>query len=51
LIADKGYDTSAILAMAVERNMEVVIPPKKNHLVQWGYDKRLLNNAHALQLI
>jgi len=49
LIADKGYNTSVILAMAVERNMKVVIPPKKNHLVQWGYDKYLYKMRHLVE--
>jgi hypothetical protein len=30
LIAERGYDTDAIVETAREAGMEVVIPPKKN---------------------
>jgi len=30
LLADKGYDSNAILDQAKSQNMEVIIPPKKN---------------------
>ena len=29
LLADKGYDTEAIVAQAVEQKMSQVIPPKR----------------------
>ena len=35
--------------MAVERNMEVVIPPKKNRLVQREYDKYLYKMRHLVE--
>lgn len=49
LIADKGYNTSVILAMAVEPNMEVVIPPKKKRPVQREYDKYLYKMRHLVE--
>ena len=32
LLADKGYDTDAILEQAKNQGMESVIPPKKNRI-------------------
>ncbi|MDP2215725.1 MAG: IS5 family transposase [Methanolobus sp.] len=49
LIADKGYETSAIVMMAVERKMQVVIPPKKNRLMQRDYDKYLYKMRHLVE--
>jgi len=49
LIADKEYDTSDIVNMAVERKMEVIIPPKKNRLVQREYDKHLYKMRHLVE--
>ena len=34
LLADRGYDTNAILEQAARQGMNPVIPPKKNRLVQ-----------------
>jgi transposase len=51
LIADKGYDTSAIVTMATERGVEVVIPPKKNRLLQRDYDKYLYKMRHLVENI
>jgi IS5 family transposase len=39
LLADKGYDTDAILEQAKDQGMEPVIPPKKNRKVQRTYDE------------
>ncbi len=49
LVADKGYDTSAIVTLAAERNMQVIIPPKKNRLVQREYDKYLYKMRHLVE--
>jgi len=49
MIADKGYNTSVILAMAVERNMKVAIPPKNNRPVQREYDKYLYEMIHLVE--
>jgi transposase len=51
LIADKGYDSQAIVDKAIEAGMEVVIPPRKNRKEQREYDtdiyrtRRLVENA------
>lgn len=41
LLADKGYDTDAIVAKAEAGQMAVVIPPKKNRTQPRTYDKAL----------
>ena len=51
LLADRGYDTDAIIQHALQAGMTPVIPPKKNRKVLRNYDKhiyklrRLVENA------
>ena len=51
LLADKGYDSDEIVAAALARNMNPVIPPKSNRKQPRDYDKdlyklrRLVENA------
>jgi len=49
LIADKGYDTNDIVTMALERKMEVIIPPKRNRLLQREYDTYLYKMRHLVE--
>ena len=49
LIADKGYDTDAILEVARARGMNAVIPPKKNRTVQRSCDKELYQLCHLVE--
>lgn len=49
LIADRGYDTDAILDKAAEQSMNAVIPPKKNRKVQRAYDKALYRLRHLVE--
>jgi transposase len=49
LLADKGYDTDAIVAAAEAQHMKVVIPPKKNRKVQRDYDKELYRKRHLVE--
>ena len=49
LLADRGYDTDALLAQAKAQGMEVVIPPKKNRTVQRPYDKALYKVRHRVE--
>ncbi|MGC4095653.1 MAG: IS5 family transposase [Nitrospira sp.] len=49
LIADKGYDTDAIVEEAKSRDMEVVIPPKSNRKEQRGYDRYLYKFRHLVE--
>lgn len=49
LLADRGYDTNAILEQAEKQGMKAVIPPKKNRNVQREYDKELYRLRHLVE--
>lgn len=49
LIANRGYDTDAILEKAAGQNMDAVIPPKQNRKVQRAYDKHLYRLRHLVE--
>ena len=49
LIADKGYDSQAVLDLARERGMEPVIPPRKNRRELRKYDKYLYKMRHLVE--
>ena len=49
LLADKGYDTDAILEQAKTQGMEPVIPPKKNRRIQREYDEELYKLRHLVE--
>lgn len=49
LLADKAYDTDAIVADAQSRAMEPVIPPKKNRKEPRAYDDHLYRLRHLVE--
>ena len=49
LIADKGYDSDAIIAQAEQQGMKAVIPPRKNRIVQRDYDRHLYKQRHLVE--
>jgi len=49
LLADKGYDTNAILDQAKVQGMKPVIPPKKNRTEQREYDEELYKLRHLVE--
>jgi len=49
LLADRGYDTNAILEYTQERGITAVIPPKCNRKVQREYDKDLYKLRHLVE--
>ncbi len=49
LLADRGYDTDAILIKAVDAGMIPVIPPKKNRKQLRDYDKYLYKLRHLVE--
>jgi transposase len=49
LIADKGYDSDAIVEQARAAGMEAVIPPKKNRKNPRNYDKYLYRLRHLVE--
>lgn len=48
-MADRGYDTNAILEQAARQGMVPVIPPKKNRIDQRDYDKYLYKLRHLVE--
>jgi len=51
LLADKAYDTNAILERAEKQGVTVVIPPKKNRLIQREYDTDIYKYRHIVENI
>ena len=49
LLADRGYDTDAILGQVERQGMLPVIPPKKNRKEQRNYDKELYKTRHLIE--
>jgi transposase len=49
LIADKGYDTDAIVQQVQAAGMAVVIPPKSNRKHQRSYDEYLYKLRHLVE--
>jgi transposase len=49
LIADKGYDTNAIVEAVESKLSTVIIPPKKNRKVQREYDKEYYKERHKVE--
>jgi len=49
LLADKGYDSDAIVRQAQDQGMAPVIPPKKNRKVQREYDEELYKLRHLVE--
>jgi transposase len=49
LIADKGYDSDAIVGMAESAGMQAVIPPRRHRKVQRDYDRYLYKLRHLVE--
>ena len=49
LLADKGYDSDAIIDQAMRQGMQAVIPPKKNRKQPRSYDKDLYKLRHLIE--
>ena len=49
LLADKGYDSDAIVAKAKEQGAQAVIPPRKNRKEPRAYDKGLYQLRHLVE--
>ena len=49
LLADRGYDTDAIVEQAMQQGMAAVIPPKKNRKKPREYDKELYKARHLVE--
>lgn len=49
LLADRGYDSNAILEQAKNQGMTPVVPPKKNRIEQREYDEELYKLRHLVE--
>ena len=49
LLADRGYDSDAIIAQAEEQGMEAVIPPRRNRKEPRRYDRALYKLRHLVE--
>lgn len=49
LIADKGYDSKAIVEQAGRQGMNVVIPPRKSRTTPRSYDEDLYKLRHLIE--
>ena len=49
LLADRTYDTDAIVEKAIKSGMIPVIPPKKNRKVLRDYDKYIYRLRHLVE--
>lgn len=49
LLADRGYDSDAIVEKAEKAGMKVVIPPRKNRKIQREYNKELYKLRHFVE--
>lgn len=49
LLADKGYDTDAIVTYVVQQGAVCVIPPKKNRIRPRAYNKELYKERHKIE--
>ena len=49
LLADRGYDTNAIMAEAIAQGMEPVIPPRSHRREPRHYDQDLYKLRHLVE--
>ena len=49
LLADRGYDSDAIITQAQRNGMKTVIPPRKNRKYQRHYDKQHYKLRHLVE--
>ena len=49
LLADKGYDTNAIVDGAIAQGMEPVIPPRRHRKEPRAYDRDLYRLRHLVE--
>ena len=49
LLADKGYDSDALVKKVEKAGMTAVIPPRKNRKKQRDYDKQLYKLRHMVE--
>jgi len=48
-LADRGYDSNAIVEQAIAQGMNPVIPPKRNRKIQRDYDQEIYKSRHLVE--
>ena len=51
LLADKGYDSDAILDHVKKADAMAIIPPKRNRKIQRDYDKEIYKERHKVECL
>ena len=49
LLMDRAYEDDKTRALAVEQGLTTVVPPKKNRLEPWDYDKELYKRRNEVE--
>ena len=49
LLANKAYDSDAILLQATAQGMKPVIPPKSNRKIEKEFDKDIYKHRHLVE--
>ena len=49
VIADKGYDSDAVVAKATQQGCTVVIPTRSNRKVSRAYDRHVYRERHLVE--
>lgn len=49
LLADKAYDANKLIELALQQQMEVVIPPTAQRLIQRDYDRHVYKERHLVE--
>lgn len=49
VIADKDYDTNALLTLIEKQNSVAIIPPKKNRKIRREYDAHIYKERHLIE--
>jgi transposase len=49
VLADKAYDANTFIEWLAQRDIETVIPPRKNRKQAWEYDKHRYGERHLVE--
>ena len=51
MLMDRAYEGDAMRRMVREMEMEPVVPPKKNRLIPWEYDREAYKKRNEVERI
>ena len=49
IVADKGYDSDALVATITEQGSQAVIPPRSNRLTPRSFDRHIYKNRNLIE--